>query len=153
MFCTNCGKESPVGAKFCPQCGAAVSSETQYLDKRDSSPNATAHVSANHNNSISFSVYQKIEIGYITFAVVFVLASIICLASEGFSGFLTSLVILIIGSIIACALIFPAAKAARELPNAKSEKISKLAKKWKRPLQVLPIIYIASMIIRWIALI
>ena len=30
MFCENCGKEIPDDAKFCPECGAAVSGEPEY---------------------------------------------------------------------------------------------------------------------------
>ena len=29
MYCSSCGKEEPMGAKFCPYCGRANQMETQ----------------------------------------------------------------------------------------------------------------------------
>ena len=45
MFCTNCGKQVPNGAQFCPHCGAAMNS-----NGANSQPYAQSQPNQNFNN-------------------------------------------------------------------------------------------------------
>lgn len=56
MFCTHCGKSIPDGAKFCPECGAAISA---------ASGSAASNTNNNSNfNNVQYSSSQNQQYGY-----------------------------------------------------------------------------------------
>ena len=49
MFCSNCGKEMPNGATFCPECGAEHTTQAaaqQYMHVQESKPEVNTYTDA-----------------------------------------------------------------------------------------------------------
>ncbi|WP_251615119.1 DUF4190 domain-containing protein [Senimuribacter intestinalis] len=54
MFCSNCGKEMPNGATFCPECGAEHTTQAaaqQYMHVQESKPEVNTYIPENQAKS------------------------------------------------------------------------------------------------------
>ena len=140
MFCPNCGDNLADEAKFCPNCGKQISDEQLATPQQPASASAT-----------NFPELKKMQVGYIIFAATFIAAAILCLCMESIlSALLWSIVVLIVGVAVGCYLIISSAKAGNSLPEQQNQALIALAKKWTRPLQIIPLIWIVALLISWL---
>lgn len=85
MFCTNCGKQVPNGAQFCPHCGAAMNSNgANSQPYAQSQPNQNFNNFDNGANSFNNQFYNSSSFRWGTGAIIwFVILILGCLATIG----------------------------------------------------------------------
>lgn len=80
MYCTNCGKEIPKGAAFCPECGAA-----QEKVMQDSAPQGYTHVQEPKEVNTYVPENQVKSVGNNTMCIVGLVVSIISMFINPFA--------------------------------------------------------------------
>ena len=117
MFCAQCGKQLPEGAKFCPECGYRLTAQNLIL--RDKKENA-------QGNSGDSPALKRLKIGHLILVASFLIAAVILLSS---ANLLWWLLIGLLPSPIWIYLCISAAKSAKDLKEKQAEAFTTYAKK------------------------
>ena len=140
MFCFNCGNKLSDEAKFCPNCGEQIPGTKVIAPKQPIGSVST-----------DFADLKKMKIGYIIIAATIVVAALLCLCMKDLvAAVIYSALIALVGCLVGLFLVISAAKAGDALPEEQTQAIIALSKKWKRPMQIMPLIWLAAMLIAWL---